>query len=69
MKLPISCEALSHTFKQYGMRGTSSRFRETKNTYKALVRYMKQDISGRPRRKWEGVDSIWLRSDRSDELL
>jgi uncharacterized protein YukE len=69
MKLPKSCEALSYTSKQNGMRGTSSTFRKTKNTYKALVRYMKQEISGRPRRKWEGVGSMWLGSETSDELL
>jgi hypothetical protein len=51
------------------MRGKSSTFRETKNTYKALVWYMKQVKSGRPRLKWEGADSIWLRNETSDELL
>jgi len=48
MKLPIICESLSHAFEQNGLRGTGSTFGETKNTYKASVRYMKQEISGRP---------------------
>jgi hypothetical protein len=69
MKLPISCEVLIHTFEQNGLRGANITFREMKNTNKVLVRYMKQEISGRPRRKWEGVDSIWLRSETSDELF
>jgi len=69
MKLPIRSEALRYTFNQNGMRGTSSTFRETKNTYKALVRYMTQEISGRPSGNWRVWTLIWFRIETSDELL